>query len=317
MVKSLVSIIIPIFNRFELAHQTIQSVYKQTHRPIELILVDDCSDMPYKPQINSEPGFEVILLRHAENKGPGASRETGRQAATGDFIAYLDSDDLWHPEKLEKQVATLRENPNTGMCYCTSLEFSKWPLCGKEKIRKRSDQAYREFLPTVLSGRPWGTGACLWTKDAIDKIGPWLSSFAWEDSEYECRAGCKDIQITSISEVLSYYRKNSGQKQLSGKLTYRQMNTWIISITQMMKNLKYFGKLDNQDVRLAFSKKVFRHVPPLFEANQKKLGLEALSVLFHSSSGIRKLLFFSLNSAGHVLSSTTLKRLCYKMRNYI
>ena len=78
MNDSLVSVIIPFHNRFALVDDCVESVFKQTYRPIELILVDDCSDEIYTPSIRSELTFHMLLLRHMNNKGPGASRETGR-----------------------------------------------------------------------------------------------------------------------------------------------------------------------------------------------------------------------------------------------
>lgn len=89
MTNKTISVIIPIYNRFDLVDESIISVHDQTYRPIELILVDDCSTEPYLPKVISEDGFKVILLHHNKNKGPGASRETGRLAALKLYILVL------------------------------------------------------------------------------------------------------------------------------------------------------------------------------------------------------------------------------------
>lgn len=118
--SKLVSIIIPILNRFFYAHETIASVFNQTYRPIELIIVDDCSDTPFNPKIHTTKDFVEKFVRHEENQGPGSSCETGRLVANGNYIAYLDSDDLWHSEKLAKQVTLLDKTISSIelLCLC-------------------------------------------------------------------------------------------------------------------------------------------------------------------------------------------------------
>lgn len=256
--NNLVSVIIPIHNRFSLVEETIDTVFHQTYRPIEMIIVDDCSDEPYIPQRSSEPGFEVILLRHNENKGPGASRETGRQAASGDFIAYLDSDDLWHPEKINKQVKMLEQHRETGMCYCISSEFTNLPITGNEKIRRRSDLKFDSFLPTIFNGRPWSTGSCLWTKEAADSTGPWINAWVWEDYEYECRAGCKDIKICFLPEILCYIRKGKNNHQISSIGQHFEIKERLLAINEMTKNLIDTKQIDVPEIRNIFYLRVLR-----------------------------------------------------------
>ena len=310
----LVSVIIPIHNRFALIDESVQSVFEQTHRPIKLILVDDHSDIPYTPKISTQPGFDVKVFRHEENKGPGASRETGRQAASGEYIAYLDSDDLWHPHKLEKQVAMLKAHPEAGMCYCISNEFSQLPLNGNELIRKRSDQEFKDFLPTIFYGRPWDTSACLWTRKATDKIGPWLNAWTWEDHEYECRAGCRDIQIAHIPEVLCFYRSNHGESQLS-QTTYSEKLVKITeSILQMNSNLKSSNKINIIEVHDQFIKILFFHALHLFNVDKKSLGLRMLKEVIRISKGFRKILSFKIYLLSPFLRSTQLGHLANKFR---
>ena len=148
--RDVISVIIPIHNRFGQVDEAIASVIEQTYRPIELIIVDDCSDYKYIPNIAIEPELEVKIIRHTKNLGPGLSRESGRLVATGDLICYINSDDLWHPQKLEKQVEKINEDLDAGMCYCKSIEFSSLPLIGSEQIRKRCDQNFSNFFPTIF-----------------------------------------------------------------------------------------------------------------------------------------------------------------------
>ena len=112
-----VSVIIPTYNRAALLLEALESVLSQTFRDFEVIIVDDGSTddtlaclMPYL----SDSRIQVITQT---NGGPARARNRGIEASSGEFIALLDSDDLWLPEKLVKQVALLRDQPEIGLVY--------------------------------------------------------------------------------------------------------------------------------------------------------------------------------------------------------
>jgi glycosyltransferase involved in cell wall biosynthesis len=113
----LVSVIIPTFNRARLIKRALDSVVAQNFKNYEVIVVDDGStdNLAF---VATYPGLaHVRLIRHPENRGAAASRNTGITAATGRFVAFLDSDDCWHPDKLSCQVTVLRSAAsNVGAC---------------------------------------------------------------------------------------------------------------------------------------------------------------------------------------------------------
>lgn len=119
----LVSIITPSFNSANYIVATIQSVLAQTYQNWEMIIVDDCSidnscDIIEKYM---EEDSRIKLLRLSENSGAAVARNTGIETATGRFIAFLDSDDKWHPKKLEKQIKFMLDN----QYYFTYTEYHK------------------------------------------------------------------------------------------------------------------------------------------------------------------------------------------------
>jgi glycosyltransferase involved in cell wall biosynthesis len=110
-----VSVIIPAYNSEAYLSEAIDSVLNQTVVPLDVIVVDDGS-ADDTPRI-LEPYRERIRVIVQENKGPSAARNRGIEAAAGDLIAFLDADDVWLPEKLEKQLACLEAHPRAGLVH--------------------------------------------------------------------------------------------------------------------------------------------------------------------------------------------------------
>ncbi len=109
--NDLVSIIMPSYNTAEYIGESIKSVLSQTHTEWELIIVDDCSTDNTDEVVN--PFLEdkrIRYLKNEKNSGAAVSRNYALREAKGRWIAFLDSDDLWHPQKLEKQLLFMKEN---------------------------------------------------------------------------------------------------------------------------------------------------------------------------------------------------------------
>ena len=107
--RPLISVVIPTYNRNELIRETINSVLAQTYTNIEIIIVDDCSTDNTKAVINNIGDPRIRYICHATNLGGAAARNTGIDAAKGEYIAFLDSDDAWVHNKLEIQIAHIQQ----------------------------------------------------------------------------------------------------------------------------------------------------------------------------------------------------------------
>lgn len=110
--KPLVSVIIPTYNRAQLVRRAIESVLQQTYDHLEMIVVDDASKDNTQEVINGISDLRLRYIRHQTNLGGAISRNTGIDAATGEYLAFLDSDDVWLPEKIADQLATLQNHPH-------------------------------------------------------------------------------------------------------------------------------------------------------------------------------------------------------------
>lgn len=215
-IQNLVSTVIPVYNRPGMIREAVASVLGQTHPDVEAIIVDDGStdDTPRVAEelVRQNPG-RVVFLRKP-NSGPGPSREMGRQAAQGEFIQYLDSDDLLRPRKFELQVQALRHAPDCDAAYgwiCVH-PLGRAPL---EKPFKGSGQPRDGLFPRILADRWWNTDCPLWRRSLCDKMGPW-SDLKWsQDWEYDARAGALGAKLAYVPEWVCDERHHGELRQTS------------------------------------------------------------------------------------------------------
>ena len=106
----LVSVVMPVYNDSRFIRETISSVLNQTHSNLELLIVEDCSNDKSLEIIKEFDDKRIRLFVNEGNKGAAYSRNKGIKEATGEFVAFLDGDDLWAPEKLEKQLDFMISN---------------------------------------------------------------------------------------------------------------------------------------------------------------------------------------------------------------
>ena len=151
MPPPLVSIVIPVFNRAGLIGKTIDSCLGQSYCPFEIILVDDCSTDDLASALAPFDGdSRVRLVRHERNQGVSAARNSGVRAARGSYVAFLDSDDAWRPDKLEKQIAHVRAQSSSAFICGTLTEVRSEgkPPRMRPRRRKPKGVALGDYLFT-------------------------------------------------------------------------------------------------------------------------------------------------------------------------
>ncbi len=119
-----VSVIIPTYQHAHFVGQTIESVLGQTYGDYEVIVVDDGST-DNTSEVLAEFGPRITVIRHRRNRGLSAARNSGISTARGDYVAFLDADDVWMPDKLEKQVPLFDRNQAVGLVYSDALHFDE------------------------------------------------------------------------------------------------------------------------------------------------------------------------------------------------
>lgn len=128
----LISIIVPVYNAANFIKETVDSVLRQDFPDWELLLVDDCSKDNSAELIREYTDPRIKLISQEENKGAWAARNRGLKEANGRYIAFLDADDLWEPDKLSKELAYMKEK-NAGFVF-TSYEFADSKGVGNGRI---------------------------------------------------------------------------------------------------------------------------------------------------------------------------------------
>ena len=137
MDKDLISIIMPTYNCGKYISESIQSVINQTYTKWELIIVDDCSTDDTKDIIKLFHDNRICYVMNEKNKGAAISRNLALSIAKGEWIAFLDSDDIWKCNKLEKQISFMKKNNYSFTCtYCEYIDeesnfLGKIDMCPK------------------------------------------------------------------------------------------------------------------------------------------------------------------------------------------
>ncbi|WP_456430829.1 glycosyltransferase [Thermosulfuriphilus sp.] len=135
MARPLVSVIIPTYNRRSLVGEAVKSVLSQTYRPLELIVVDDGSTDGTEELLREYP-LRYIRIPH---QGVSRARNQGVQASRGEIIAFLDSDDLWLPDKLFYQVAFFSAHPSALICQTEEIWFRRGKRVNPRKKHRKPD----------------------------------------------------------------------------------------------------------------------------------------------------------------------------------
>lgn len=198
-----VSVILPTYNRARLVGRSIESVLRQTYEDFELIVVDDGStDDSAAILAHYERDPRVRVVRLDRNRGVSTARNAGADAATGKYLAYNDSDDVWHPDKLEKQMRAMLSASDDDYAVC----YARRTLIAGSHVRiipdQPSDQLQGDLYSTLLGKSVVGAGVTVVRRDAYFAVGGWdPEQCRWDDWELALRLA-KRYKFIFLDEVL-------------------------------------------------------------------------------------------------------------------
>lgn len=191
-----ITVVIPTYNRYELLKRALHSVYAQIHMPHEVIIIDDGST-DETPQIQQQ--FPHAKYYYQENSGVSSARNLGIRNSTCRWIAFLDSDDEWHVDKLKRHVQFHKNNPHILMSYTNE----KWIRDGVEVKMSNKFQKYGgRIFDKCLSHCIIAPSASFIHKDLLEKVGFFDESLeVCEDYDLWLRAAC-GFEIGLVDEPL-------------------------------------------------------------------------------------------------------------------
>ena len=197
MTIPLISCIIAVFNGEQFLREALDSILAQTYHPLEILVVDDGST-DRTPEIVSEYADTVCYLQQS-NAGPGAARNTGLRHAKGEFIAFLDADDLWHKDKLARQISCFKAHTELEICVTHAQNF--WVPELKEEEKRFQNHRLSKPVPAYI------TQTLLARRDVFEKLGFFNASFRHvHDSEWFFRAKEQGVVSELLSDVLVFRR---------------------------------------------------------------------------------------------------------------
>jgi glycosyltransferase involved in cell wall biosynthesis len=228
-----VSVVLTTFNRVELLPRAIASVLTQTFTNFELIIVDDCSQDQTAAVVEGYEDKRINYLKHEENKGLSAARNTGVCHANSDYIAFLDDDDEWLPMKLEKQVQLIHGLPESvGMVYCWMDYYD-----GEKVVAERHPELRGDIFDQVLASHPLGNGSTwLVRKSAIQTTGGFDEGLPRGVDGDFVRRMCLYYEVSYVPEVLVKYHVGHEKR-----ITASSKNRWENGIRAQLTKLKKFS----------------------------------------------------------------------------
>ena len=222
----LVSVIIPVYNGGRYLRAALDSVFAQTYRPFEVIVVDDGSVDESGIIAQS---FHAVRYIHQANQGVAAARNHGLEASRGEFLAFLDQDDLWTPEKLKLQMDYLLSHPDVGYTLTQQQYFLDPGATLPAWFRK-------ELFSTVHTG--WVLGTLVVRRTTFEQVGNFATGYsAANDSDWFFRAKAAGIPMAVVPELLLRKRLHDANDSGRAKEVLSELLKVVKSSLDRQRNL--------------------------------------------------------------------------------
>ena len=219
--KNLISIVVPVYNASRFLDETIKTVREQTIDNWELIFIDDCSTDSSDEIIKQYMKIDkrIKYFRQEQNGGPALARNRGIEEAKGNFLCFLDADDIWDKDKLEKQLNFMLEK-NIAFSY-TSYEFVTFD--GKQtgkKVQAKEVMTYKEILKNNIIS----TITVMFNLDLIDKNLIKMPNLKYvEDTATWFKILRNGYKAYGLKDVYSYYRRTSNTESSNKFKTQKRL----------------------------------------------------------------------------------------------
>jgi len=227
----LVSVVIPTFNRAKLLKRAVASAQSQTYRNLEIIIVDDASTDGTPQEIVDIKEHRIRYIRHQSTKGGAAARNTGIHTATGSYIAFLDDDDEWEPEKVEAQLELLNRYDAVLCMY--SME-GRAVLAGDQPETVERNELRRGFV------RGGSASALMARADVLKEIGFDEGLPKFQDWDLCIRIAQK-YSLGCINQSLVRYN-DGAHNRISNRLLTLPLSELENEMRMLDKHKAFFGE---------------------------------------------------------------------------
>lgn len=225
----LISVVIPTYNRSDLIFRAISSVIAQSYSNLEIIVVDDASQEDIAGVIQQINDSRIRYLRHPHNLGGSESRNTGIKHATGEFIAFLDSDDVWLPHKLQSQLDAVKQVATQYNLVCYS-KFQLHPnLFYAQSIFPSQGKKTSETIPDYLwiSRGEMLTSTLLVSRELAVKTLFKPGLIKHQDLDFVIRLEQQRATFIFVPQVLTIWHNESRSDRTSKINNYQLSLNWI------------------------------------------------------------------------------------------
>lgn len=232
----MVSIIVPVHNRERILGETLDSVRSQTFEDWECIVVDDHSTDGSLAAANrstaSDARFRVVSLPEGRRNG-NAARNYGLSLAMGQFVNFLDSDDLITRNKLQAQLAVFAQTPGLDLVSCRHATFVASPEKDAKQVRFAHPSNWLDVIWLPGADAPYGATWCaigpLWRAEFIRSLGAWDETLeVWQDSELAVRALCTSSRITRLEQIHVFVRIGAHQRLSSPEVDWGTQRRYAV-----------------------------------------------------------------------------------------
>ena len=245
--QPLVSVVIPTYNRADLIPRAIASVSSQSYQNFEIIVVDDNSQDDTEKVVReiANQDSRISYHRHSSNLGGSAARNTGIKQATGKYIAFLDSDDIWLPQKLELQLKAIAKNldPERIVSYTKFKKSSRvfyFPSVLPRRGKKDNETIADYFW---LGGGEVLTSTLLVSRSLAAKHLFKVGLPKHQDLDFVLRLEYADAKFVFVPQVLTIWHNESRSDRISRSADYQLSLDWIESYRDKISERSYKGFL--------------------------------------------------------------------------
>jgi glycosyltransferase involved in cell wall biosynthesis len=209
-----VSVIIPAYNSAATIQDAVATARAQTHRPLEIIVIDDGSSDDTRSKLAELTGPNLIVIRNEKNVGGAISRNRGIDAARGDFIAFLDADDLWNENKLARQVELLSQHREPAFCF-SALRFANEYAEHRIAPRRapKPDERMADFM--LKSGNIVQTSTLVVPRTALGACRFTETLRRFQDIDFVLQLDAAGVRALYIPDPLVEWRNVGNPKRVS------------------------------------------------------------------------------------------------------